>query len=184
MSKTEANDLNCSSHLPILNVTLTRDTFMRTLIRELAGTLEDVVGLEDAAGYISVVGQSVGDQLNAEYRSALNSPALSRQQVGAVLVDLKRRIEGDFFIIEESDERIVLGNRACPFGDKVLNRPSMCMMTSNVFGAIAAENLGYAKVELQETIARGSPGCRVVVHLKATPEAEEAEGREYFKAGH
>ena len=57
------------------------------------------------------------------------------------------------------------------------------MMTSNVFGAIAAENLGYAKVELQETIARGAPGCRVVVHLKATPEAKEAEGREYFKAG-
>jgi len=25
-----------------------------------------------------------------------------------------------------------LGNRVCPFGDKVLNRPAMCMMTSNV----------------------------------------------------
>jgi hypothetical protein len=29
------------------------------------------------------------------------------------------------------------------------------MMTSNVFGAIAAENLGYGKVELRETIAKG-----------------------------
>ena len=182
MSKTDVVDLNRPSELPILNVPLNRDTFMRTLIRELAGTLEDVVGVEDAAGYISVVGQSVGDQLNAEYRSALDCRTLSRQQVGAVLVDLKRRIEGDFFIIEESDSKIVLGNRACPFGDKVLNRPSMCMMTSNVFGAIAAENLGYAKVELQETIARGSSGCRVVVHLKPTPEANAADGREYFKA--
>jgi hypothetical protein len=54
-------------------------------------------------------------------------------------------------------------------------------MTSNVFGSIAAENLGYAKVELQETIARGAPGCRVVVHLQQTPEAEAAEGREYVK---
>ena len=34
----------------------------------------------------------------------------------------------------------------------------MCMMTSNVFGHIAAENVGYAKVELQETIARGDKG--------------------------
>jgi hypothetical protein len=56
------------------------------------------------------------------------------------------------------------------------------MMTSNVFGAIAAENLGYAKVELQQTIARGDGGCRVVVYLRPTPESEAAEGREYFQA--
>ena len=56
---------------------------------------------------------------------------------------MKRRINGDFYVIEESETHIVLGNRACPFGDKVLGRPSMCMMTSNVFGHVAAENLGY-----------------------------------------
>ena len=59
----------------------------------------------------------------------------------------------------------------------------MCMMTSNVFGAIAAQNLGYAKVELQETIAKGDAGCRVVVYLKPTDEADAAEGREYFQTG-
>jgi len=56
----------------------------------------------------------------------------------------------------------------------------MCMMTSNVFGSIAAENLGYAKVELQKTIARGDPGCLVIVHLKPTEEAQMVDGREYF----
>jgi hypothetical protein len=55
------------------------------------------------------------------------------------------------------------------------------MMTSNVFGAIAANNLGYAKVELQETIAQGHPGCRVVVYLKTSEGSEGAVGREYFK---
>ncbi|WP_242067353.1 methanogen output domain 1-containing protein, partial [Leptolyngbya sp. FACHB-711] len=78
-------------------------------------------------------------------------------------------------------EKIVLGNRACPFAEKVIDRPAMCMMTSNVFGSIAADNLGYAKVELQETIATGAPGCQVVVYLKPTPEAEESQGREYFR---
>ena len=73
-----------------------------------------------------------------------------------MLVDLKRRIQGDFRVIEEDADRIVLGNRACPFGDKVLGRPSMRMMTSNVFGHIAADNLGYARVELQETVSRGT----------------------------
>src|ERR1700689_2923281 len=139
--------------LAVLDVPLERDVFLRTLIRELAGTLQDVVGLEEASGFVSVVGQRVGEQINQSYKAALAVSELSREQVAAVLVDLKRRIQGDFFIIEEDDEKIVFGNRACPFAEKVIDRPAMCMMTSNVFGSIAAENLGYAKVVLDATIA-------------------------------
>ncbi|MEB3342435.1 methanogen output domain 1-containing protein [Okeania sp.] len=165
-----------------LDISLERDVFMRTLIRELSGTLQEIVGLEEASGFISVVGQVMGDQINNSYKSALQVSNLSREQVAQVLVDLKKRIQGDFYIIEEDDEKIVLGNRVCPFGEKVIGRPSMCMMTSNVFGSITASNLGYSKVELQETIAQGASGCRVVVYLKLTEDAEEADGREYFKS--
>jgi predicted ArsR family transcriptional regulator len=164
-----------------LDVPLTRDIFMRTLIRELAGTLQDVVGLDEASGFVSVVGQRMGRAMDSEYREALGIDQLTREQVADVLVDLKRRIHGDFYIVEQDDEKIVLGNRACPFAEKVVGRPAMCMMTSNVFGSIAAENLGYAKVELRETIATGSPQCRVVVHLKPTPEGDAAAGREYVR---
>ena len=69
----------------------------------------------------------------------------------------------------------------CPFADKVLDRPALCMMTSNVFGSIAAENLGYSKVELRKTIARGDGECRVVVYLRQTSQSEAADGREYVK---
>jgi predicted ArsR family transcriptional regulator len=162
-----------------LRLDLERDLFLRTLIRELAGTLQDVVGVREASGYISVVGARIGERINQDYKNALSVDRLTREQVAAVLVDLKRRIQGDFRVIEEDAERIVLGNCACPFGDKVLGRPSMCMMTFNVFGHIAADNLGYARVELRETIAQGHPGCRVVVHLK--PSLEQGEGREYFR---
>jgi predicted ArsR family transcriptional regulator len=164
-----------------LPVALERDVFLRTLLRHLAGTLQEVVGLEEASGFVSVVGQKIGDEINAAYTSALAVEQLSREQVADVLVDLKRRIEGDFFIIEEDDERIVLGNRACPFAEKVVGRPALCMMTSNVFGSIAAENLGYAKVVLEQAIARGDSGCRVVVYLKPSAAAQQATGREYFK---
>jgi len=163
-----------------LPIPLERDVFLRTLIRELSGTLQDVVGLEEAAGFVSVVGQSMGQQIDALYRTSLRVDHLTRPQVADVLVDLKRRIQGDFYIIEQDEEKIVLGNRRCPFEEKVLGRPAMCMMTSNVFGSIAADNLGYAKVSLEETIALGAPGCRVVVYLKPTAEAEAATGREYF----
>jgi predicted ArsR family transcriptional regulator len=138
------------------------------------------VGLEEASGFISVVGQNMGRQIDAMYKSALQVPKLSREQVALVCLDLKKRIQGDFYIIEEDEDKIVFGNRICPFAEKVLGRPSMCMMTSNVFGSVAADNLGYAKVELQKTIAQGDGMCRVVVYLKATDEAKEAVGREYI----
>ena len=170
-----------SERLEGLPLPLDRDVFLRTLIRELSGTLQDVVGLQEASGFVSVVGQRVGEQLDENYRAALQVPRLTREQVASVLVDLKRRIEGDFYVIEESDEKIVLGNRACPFAEKVLGRPSMCMMTSNVFGSITARNLGYAKVALEQTIAEGAPGCRVVVYLRQDAESERAQGREYFE---
>ena len=165
-----------------LDLPLERDVFLRTLIRELSGTLQDVVGMKEAAGFVSVVGQRVGEQINQSYKSALLVTDLSRDQVRDVLIDLKKRIQGDFFVIEEDEEKIVFGNRMCPFAEKVIGRPAMCMMTSNVFGVIAADNLGYSKVVLENTIAEGSPGCRVIVYLKPTPAAENAQGREYFKA--
>lgn len=164
-----------------LPVPLERDVFLRNLLRHLAGTLQDVVGTEEAAGFISVVGREIGGEIDRDYRRALQLDRLDRRQVSEVLVDLKRRIQGDFYVIEEDDDKIVLGNRACPFGDKVAGRPALCMMTSNVFGSIAARNLDYGKVELQETIAGGAPECRVVVYLRRTPESEAAAGREYFR---
>ena len=167
--------------LPVLNIPLERDVFMRTLLRELSGALQEVVGLEEASGFVSIVGQRMGEAIDDDYRAALKAENLTREQVAAVLVDLKRRIQGDFYVIEEDERKIVFGNRACPFGDRVADRPALCMMTSNVFGAIAARNLGWAKVELQETIAQGAAGCRVVVHLEPTAEAEQAAGREYFR---
>jgi len=166
-----------------LDIPLDRDVFLRNLLRVLAGTLQDVVGASEASGFISVVGQTVGEQIDQAYKLALRLDSFTPAQIADVMVDLKRRIQGDFYVISQDDEKIVLGNRACPFGDKVRDRPSLCMMTSNVFGAIASESLGYAKVALEETLAQGHGGCRVVVYLKPTPEAQSVDGREYFKPG-
>ncbi len=165
-----------------LDIALNRDRFLRTLLRELSGALEDIVGLRETSGFISLVGKTVADSLTREYKNALQVSQLDRAQVRDVLLDLKRRIEGDFYVVEEDDEKIVFGNRRCPFGDEVIGRTSMCMMTSNLFGAIASENLGYAKVELKETIAAGNPGCRVVVYLRPSAESLACDGREYFKS--
>lgn len=163
-----------------LEIDLERDLFMRNLIRELSGILEDVVGIDEASGFISVVGQNMGNQINGLYRNALMVDSLDKEQVKATLVNLKKRIKGDFYIISEDDDKVVLGNRACPFAKKVLNRESLCMMTSNVFGVIAAENLGYGKVALEKTIAAGDPECRITVYF--SDPGDSVKGREYFKS--
>ncbi len=170
------------SAVRLASVPLERDAFLRRLLRELSGSLQEVVGLEEAAGYISVVGAAMGEYIDEQYREALALDRLDRSQVAEVLTDLKRRIQGDFFVIEEAEDRIVFGNRRCPFGDMVRDRPSLCMMTSNVFGYIAAQNLGYAAVELQETIAQGHAGCRVAVYLRPGADVSPLHSsREYFR---
>lgn len=167
-----------------LSIPLERDGFLRTLLRYLAGSLEEVVGLDDASGFISYVGQQMGDEIDQTYRHSLQLRQLARTDVAAVLVDLKQRIQGDFYIVSQDENQIVLGTKSCPFGDKVKGRPSLCMMTSNVFGTITANNLGYAKVTLNETIANGHQGCLVTIHLQQGAEVDREEGNEYFRGVH
>jgi predicted ArsR family transcriptional regulator len=165
-----------------LPIPVDRDRFVRDLLRAMTEALENALGAERARKLVAEIGERTGEQINVYYRAALKSVHLEREQVAAAMTDFKRRIDGDFYVIEQDDDKIVLGNRACPFGAKVLDRPALCMMTSSVFGTLAAQNLGYAKVELRETIARRAKECRVVVYLRPSKAAERAPGRE-FRAG-
>lgn len=166
------------SELPI---PLERDVFLRSLLRHLAGSLEEVVGLDDASGFISYVGQQMGDEIDKIYRQSLSLSQLGRRDIASVLVDLKQRIQGEFYIVSEDEDKIVLGTHSCPFGDKVIGRPSLCMMTSNVFGTITANNLGYAKVVLNKTIANGHQGCLVTIYLQQNEADDNEVGNKYFR---
>lgn len=52
-----------------MNISLERDGFLRTLIRHLTGTLQDTVGEEDSKGFVSVVGQVMGEEINMTYKN-------------------------------------------------------------------------------------------------------------------
>jgi len=184
MDRHDPSKKNCSN-IPIknLDIPLERDIFSRSIIRELTGLLEEMIGLEEASGYISVVGQRIATEIDSQYKNVLKVDRLNKQQISDVLIDLKTRIKGGFHVIEANENKIVMGNSVCPFGDKSKNRPSLCMMTSNVFGTIAADNAGYAKVVLDKTIARGDPSCLVTVYFNETEEAKVDDGKEYYRAG-
>ena len=152
-----------------------REAFLRALVVELSRTMEESRGPAPAQELVAHVGATVGGQMEAEYRAARAvAGRLTSEQIAECLVRLKAAIGGGFYVIEVTDDRIVLGNTRCPFGEAVRRSPALCRMTSSVFGGIAARNRGEAVVRLDERIAVGDPECRVTVLLGAAAAAPTA----------
>jgi predicted ArsR family transcriptional regulator len=146
-----------------------RESFLRALVVQLANAVEEQQGPEAAQRAIAQVAVDIGGQVELEFRQAteLTATSLSAEQIADCVVRLKAAIGGSFRVVDVTDERIVLVNGHCPFGPEVRHSPSLCRMTTSVFGGIAARNTGRAAVTLEERIALGDPGCRVVIHLGA-----------------
>ncbi len=162
-------------------VALDRDTFMRQLIASLGHLNETILGSDVAGAYIVNVGLSMGAAIEQGYKTfwGIERP-FTLDEYAHVIVDLKQRIKGNFSLVSKDEEKVVVRTTSCPFDEFVRQAPSLCFMTSSVFGGIAARNFGYAKVALHRRIALGDPGCYVSVFLARTPEAEQAIGKEYF----
>jgi predicted ArsR family transcriptional regulator len=152
-----------------------RESFLRALVVQLASAVEDQQGPDAAQRAVAQVAADIGGQMEQEYRRAMGlaDQALSVAQIAQCLVRLKTAIGGTFRVVEVTTERIVLVNSRCPFGSEVQHSPSLCRMTSAVFGGIAARNIGQAAVSLEERIALGDPGCRVVIHLGTAAKAAQ-----------
>lgn len=147
-----------------------REPFLRALVVRLAHGVELTDGPEQAEALVAQVGADVGARMEDAFRAARTiEGSLSVEQIGELCVELKKAIEGDFFIIDANEERIILGNRRCPFGDAVHHAPALCRMTSSVFGGIAARNRGVGGVDLEQRIALGDEQCRVTVWLRPPP---------------
>ncbi|PYE86150.1 methanogen output domain 1-containing protein [Pseudoroseicyclus aestuarii] len=144
---------------------LGRDAFFASVIGSLAASLEQTVGLEDASAFVTMVGNRLGEDLSIAYGHDIASAGTLAQGLAAALVDLKARIGGGFSVESIAENRITFVNSSCPFARQVEGRPSLCMMTTNVFGRIAADAAGYARVEINEAIALGHGRCRVTVDL-------------------
>lgn len=161
--------------------TFGKESFLRALVVELAQAVEFTDGPAAIQAAIVQVGTDVGGRMEDEYRRARSIvDELTPEQMADLYVRLKNAIEGDFFVIEASAERIVLGTRSCPFGGVVQRAPALCRMTSSVFGGIAARNTGGAVVHLEERIAVGDPQCRVTVWLGA---AGEGKPGHHYRSG-
>jgi PAS domain S-box-containing protein len=142
-------------------IALDRDRFMRQLIASLGHLNEGILGSTVTGAYIMNVGLSMGAAIEAEYKRAwgIDRP-FTVDEYAHVIVDLKQRIQGDFSLVSAAPAKVVVRTTSCPFDEFVRQSPSLCFMTSSVFGGIA--------------------GCYVSVFLRRTPEAEASFGREYL----
>lgn len=155
-----------------------KESFLRALVVQLAQAVERNGGPALAEACVAQVAIDVGIQMEAEYRIATEVvDRLDPPQLADCFVRLKHAIDGGFYVIELTPDRIVLGNTHCPFGTVVRKAPALCRMTSAVFGGIAANSHGESVVVLEERIAVGDPECRVVVHLGPALEAPAAAHR-------
>ncbi len=159
-----------------------RESFLRALVVQLSQAVEHTAGPDAGEDVVAQVGIAVGGQMEKAFRRARDlAGRLTADELAECYVNLKHAIDGGFYVIEVTDDRIVLGNTRCPFGDAVRKSPALCRMTSSVFGGIAARNSsgGRAAVVLEERIAVGDPGCRVVVHLEQAPAETAAFAHTY-----
>jgi serine/threonine-protein kinase RsbW len=89
-------------------------------------------------------------------------------EIARAFVDYYNKSGGEFYIVEASQRRAVVGNRKCPYGPAVVGQPSMCRSTAALLGSLAARISGNAEVALDEAVALGDPRCRAVVNLDPT----------------
>lgn len=158
-----------------------RESFLRALVVQLARAVEYQHGPDAADAAVAQVGSDVGGRMEEEFRVARDIVGrLSAEQMAECYIRLKHAIDGGFYAIEVTPERIVLGNHRCPFGEVVRYAPSLCQMTSSVFGGIAARNSDHgAEVTLEERIALGDPQCRVTVDLRPRASRPPTGARHY-----
>lgn len=156
---------------------LNKDLFMRTLITHNAYVCENLLGSDIFENYILNIGLSMGTEIENAYKSELGVQGLfDLDQYLHVITDLKNRIGGNFSVTERHPDHVVVETSRCPFGDIVQKSPSLCKMTSSVFGGIAARSFGYARVVLEKRIALGDGKCRILISTNK----DGSGGDEYY----
>jgi two-component system, NtrC family, response regulator AtoC len=157
--------------------------FLQTFIVQSIQAASQVgrLGTDKRMRYIEHLGLAAASCLESACRTryALSPDApLDRDQYADLIVGIKNQIGGDFARAASGPGTIRVTSRRCPFGDAVREAPELCRMTSSVFGAIAARNFGYAKVELRKRIATNDGMCEVCVHTDRE-QAQHQSGDEY-----
>ncbi|HKK15001.1 MAG TPA: sigma 54-interacting transcriptional regulator [Gammaproteobacteria bacterium] len=157
--------------------------FLQTFIVQSVKAASQVgqLGEDDRHRYIEHLGLAAASCLESACRARQELPPgapLDHGQYADMIVGIKNRIGGSFARASSPAGSVRVVSYGCPFGEAVREAPELCRMTSSVFGAIAARNFGYAKVELRKRIATNDGMCEVCVYTDPDA-ARDQPGDEY-----
>jgi len=156
-------------------VTLNRETYFNEVILNLSSELNDAA-LQKRVKKAAITNAKKVEQ---QYKQFHGTDKLNYTQVLDSLVDAQKKIGGNFIVIERTEDIIILKNTKCPFGEKVKKAPCLCATTSALCGVMTAKNLGYSRVIMKKTIAKGANECLIYIHLKKTEKETGKEIDEY-----
>jgi len=155
-------------------VTLNKEGYLNDTLLKLGAEFDDSVSKKKIKNAAIATAKKIEEQ----YKKFHGVNKLNFTQVIDSLVDAQKKIGGNFIVVERTEDVIILRNTKCPFGEKVRKAPCLCATTSALCGVMTAKNLGYSKVILKKTIAKGSNECLIYIYLKKT-ESKDKETDEY-----
>lgn len=156
---------------------LGRESFMLELIAHLSKLTDSIFGNHLGREYIIATAIQMGQAIDEKYKRFHKlSSRLNVDQYASLVVNLKQSIGGDFYLVEKTSNKVVVAASTCPFAGIINQVPNLCMVTSGVFGGIAAINFGFGKVSLRERIGIGKSRCEVCIYLAKNAESAQEEG--------
>ncbi len=143
-------------------VVLNKELYFNELISNLASLMKD----ETSKTKIKKAAIETAKYIDEVYRKFHGVDKLSLPQVIEALVNAQEKIGGMFVVLKQNNKEIILRNTKCPFGENVKKNPGLCATTSAIAGVITARNLGYSKVTVKKTIAKGAKECLIHIQLR------------------
>lgn len=156
-------------------VSLNKEIYFDEVILNLANEMGDEVSKKRVKKAAIATAQGI----EVQYKKFHGVDKLNYHQVIDSLVDAQRKMGGNFIVLERTEEIIIIKNTKCPFGGKVKGKGCLCATTSALCGVMTARNLGYSKVILKRTIAKGANECLIYIYLKKTKETGKETTDEY-----
>lgn len=129
------------------------------------------------------IGITLGRQASEQYRlvNGVSYP-FSRKDYAHCLLSLKELWGWECVMLDESANSLSLRIPSCPFGSSAARGSELCELDSAMYGGIAAEQFGYAKVCLKRGCGTLPQNCLVTIHIRKTDESLAAQGETYPEA--
>jgi signal transduction histidine kinase len=158
---------------------LTRESLMLQLITHLSKLTYSLFDDHFSREYIMAASLRMAQAIDKKCKEAYgNDDHLSLEQFINLQLSTSDKL---FHLTEKAENKVVVCSNTCPF-EKIINEvPNLCMVTSAIFGGIAALNFGFSKVSLRKQIVLGDSCCEVCIYVKNDEESAQEDGIVYTK---